>query len=413
MKIIPSFKPAISYKQLNKVLLNIFTGSDRKQKITRFQHRFAQYIDVKHAISVPSGRWALYYILKSLNLKEGDEVILPSFTYFAVPAAIVKLGLRPVFVDINLENLNINVQKIKENITEKTRVIIPTHLCGLICALDEIFDIAQKYNIYVIEDCAQSLGAEYKDKKIGSWSDAAYFTFGITKNFTTLGGAMITTNNDELAKRIRKNIITIRLTSKKTLFFKLLKGYIMKFATSPILFPAVYFIMRIFSCFGIDIVDYIFREKESLLSNLPKSGQLNNIQSELGIGQLNDLDIKNSLRREKGQRLYRKLKGVNNIQTPLLTENAKNIFSTCPIIIKEKKEIKRKLLKKGIDISSGYMQDCARLDIFKEFKKNCLHASRVENEILYFPIYPKLADSELIYMVNIIKQLIGQPKVEK
>lgn len=408
MRIIPSFRPSISYSQLNTVLSRILSGNVQEQETTRFEHRFAQYLGVKHAMRVPSGRWGLYYILQSLKLKEGDEVILPAFTYFAVPAAIVKSGLRPVFVDIGPQNLNISIQEIKKNITGRTRVIIPTHLCGFVCGLDEILDIAHKHNIAAIEDCAQSLGAEYKGKKAGSLGKAAYFSFSMTKNFTTLGGSTVTTNDDLLADSIRRQIISIRLAGVKVLFSELLKGYIMKFATSPILFPAVYYGMRIFSCFGIDIVDRIFREKNFSLGNLPVGGQLNSIQAELGLMQLNDLDRKNDMRMKRGLELYRRLKGIDNVQIPLLEHKAKNIFSSCPILFKNKIDIKRILLKKGIDVSAGYMQDCSRLDIFKEFRKDCPNASRAEDEILYFPVYAELTNSEAIYIAEAIRQAVRQ-----
>jgi len=413
MKIIPRFKPSINYKQLNTILLRLLFGNSPEQAISVFEQKFARYLNVKYAIRVPSARWGLYYILKNLDLAKGDEVIIPAFTYFAVAAAVIKLGLKPVFVDINSRNFNIDVEKIKKNISERTRVIIPTHLCGFACEFEEILNIAQKHNIKLIEDCAQSLGAEYKNKKVGSWGDASYFTFGITKNFTTLGGGMIATNNDELADRIRREIITIRQTSNKLLFLRLLKAYIMKFATSSILFPIVYWTIRIFSYFDTDIVDVIFREKKLLLENLPKGNQLNNIQAELGLAQLNDLDRKNEMRMEKGLELYRKVQDVDSARTALLVEKAKNIFSGCPILVKNKKDVKRMLLRKGIDVSAGYMQDCSRLDVFNEFQKNCPNASRAKDEILYFPIYPELTDSELMYMIGAIKQLASQFTTKK
>lgn len=405
MKVIPSFKPTVSYKQLNTVLLKILFSNISDHQINIFENKFAQYLGIKHAICVSSGRWGLYYILESLNLKEGDEIILPAFTYFAVPAVIVKLGLKPVFVDINPDNLNIDTQKIKENITNRTRVIIPTHLCGFVCELDEILDIAHRYNITIIEDCAQTLGAEYKNKKVGSFGSAAYFTFGVTKNFTTLGNGMVVTDDKELADNIRYVIGKMHPISREALFFKFLSGYIMKFMTSSALFPYVYYIMRIFSFLGIDIIDYIFREKESLLGNLPNKNQLNNIQAELGVMQLGDLDRKNDIRRKKGLELYSRLKGVDNIRTPLLNHNGKNIFSTCPILVKNKKDTKKILLKKGIDVSAGYMQDCSRLDIFKKFKRACPNSSGAEDEILYLPAYAELAHSELIYVADTIKQI--------
>lgn len=406
MKIIPSFRPSISYGQLNKTLLRLLINNVPEEAVTAFEQRFAQYLGVKYAIRVSSARWGLYYILQNLNLNKGDEVILPAFTYFAVPAAIVKAGLKPVFIDIDLANLNIDIQKIEENITEKTRVIIATHLCGFVYGLDRIINIARGHNIKVIEDCAQALGTEYKNKKVGSWGDAAYFTFGITKNFTTLGGGMIATNNDNLADVLRDKTKNILPMENKILFLKLIKAYIMKLTTSPILFPAAYYIMRMFSFFGIDIIDYLFDEKESLPIILPKRGKLNNIQAELGIMQLSEIDKKNAIRIEKGLEFYERLKDIMDVRIPLLEAEAKNIFSSCPSLVKGKRDKKRLLLAKGIDVSAGYMQDCSKLDIFMEFKRICPNASKAEQEVLYLPMYPELTDGELEYIAEMVKEAL-------
>lgn len=406
MKIISSFKPAVSYGELKTIFLRMLFDGRVHDRISAFEDEFARYVGVKHAIRAPSGRWALYSILKNLKLEEGDEVILPAFTYFAVPAAIVKLGLKPVFVDIDLGSLNIDVQKIRDSITRKTKVIIPTHLCGFTCDLEGIADIAGKYDIRIIEDCAQSLGAEYKDKKTGAWGDVAYFTFGITKNFTTLGGAMITTNNDELADDMRQKI-KIKDMRNMVLFSKWLQAYAMKVASSSAVFPCVYYIMRIFSIFGIDIIKSIFNEKDALLGNLPESGLLNDIQAELGIMQLNSLDRKNDSRMKRGLEFYEFLKDVKGVQVPLLVSSGKNIFSGCPVLFKDKKNAKRILLENGIDVSAGYMQNCANLRIFRKYKKECPNASRTENEILYFPMYPELEEPESLYVSGIIKKIAG------
>jgi|GEM_PF-171237 len=407
--IIPSFKPSVSYRELNIMLAGVlsgkaFAGGD---EISVFEDNFARYLGVKYAVSAPSGRWGLYYVLKNLNLKDGDEVILPAFTYFAVPAVIVKLGLKPVFVDISPVNFEMDVEDIKKSITGRTRVIIPTHLCGFACAMDKILDIAGKYNIAVIEDCAQSLGAEYKNKKTGSFGKAAYFTFGVTKNFTTLGGGMIATNDKELAENIQGSVKSMRSPGAVTCFFKLLEGYIMKLATSAILFPGVYCIMRMFSFFGIDIIGCIFNEKSSAIGDPPLTGRLNNVQAELGLAQLSDLDRKNGIRMRIGSGLYDKLRGSENIQVPLPEVNAKNIFSTCPVLVKDKKNVRKILLKKGIDVSAGYMRDCSRLEAFKEFKKHCPNASRAEERALYLPLYPEMAFGRERYMEGVIKKVCG------
>lgn len=403
---IPSFRPSISFQELSRAFVSVLFRNSNFQKKEEFEGKLAEYLNVKHAICAPSGRWALYFILKSLNLKQGDEVIIPAFTYFAVPAAIIKLGLRPVFVDICPENLNIDVKKIEENITDKTRVIIPTYLCGFTSNIDEIVNIAKKYNIKVIEDCAQSLGAEYKNKKSGSWGDASYFTFGVTKNFTTLGAGMVAGNDEELANTIRKNLEGIQPTNKITLFFNILKAYIMKFATSSKIFPFAYFALRIFSYFQIDFIGIIFREKETLLHNVCSKGSLSSCQAELGIEQLKDLDRKNGLRMKIGLQLYESLKKVSNIRIPSLDEEAKNIFSGCPIFVKDKMRLKKALLNLGIDVSSGYMQNCAGLEVFKDFRKMCANSARAEEEILYLPAFLELGKTELEFIEKKLKQAL-------
>ncbi|MDD5355773.1 MAG: aminotransferase class V-fold PLP-dependent enzyme, partial [Candidatus Omnitrophica bacterium] len=406
MMAIPSFKPYLSYKQLNRTLSRLLAGSIPEQAGgATFEREFARYLGVKHAIRVPSARWGLYYILKGLNLKEGDEVILPAFNYFAVPAAILKLGLRPVFVDIAAGNMNIDTEKIKENITQRTRAVIATHLCGFVCVLDEILDICRKYNITVIEDCVQSLGAEYKGKKAGSWGHFSYFSFGVTKHFTTLGAGMVTTSDDKMADIIRSSIDAIRPVSRKALLFELVKGYIMKFATSPVMFPAAHCFMKAFSFFDVDIVDYIFREKEILPAAQPKNGRLNNIQAELGIEQLSCLDRENELRMKNGMELYNGLNGIPNIRIPILESSAKNIFSSCPVFVKDKRNMRRKLLAKGIDASAGYMKDCSGLGIFSSSMKYCTNASKAEEEVLYLPLYAELGHREIRYIKEKIREI--------
>lgn len=403
MRIIPSFKPAITFRQLNATFLKILCYKASDQKVGIFEGRFSKYLGIKYAICVPSGRWGLYYILESLNLEKGDEVIVPAFTYFAVPAAVIKLGLRPVFVDIDPENFNLHVQKIEESITEKTKVVIVTHLCGFVYKLDKIINIARRHNLKVIEDCAQALGAEYKNKKVGSWGDAAYFTFGITKNFTTLGGGMVVTDSDALARALRKKINNILCINRKILFFRLFKGYLMKIATVSPFFSVIYYIMRFFSFFNIDILDFIFREKEAPLKELPMNGQMNDIQAELGVMQLDAVDRKNEVTMNMGIELYRGLKGMPDIRIPLLEKEAKNIFSGCPILVKDKRRIRNQLLRMGIDTSGGYMQDCSKLGLFEEFKRDCVNASRAERQILYLPVYSELSLADLGYIKEVMR----------
>lgn len=169
-----------------------------------FEKAFAEYCDSKYCVGVGNGLDALFLSLKALGIKEGDEVIVPSNTYIATALAVTYTGATPIFVEPDIRTFNIDPTKIETAITNKTKAIMPVHLYGQACDMDPIMNIAKKYDLYVVEDCAQAHGAKYNGKVIGSFGDAAGFSFYPGKNLGALGDAGATvTNNEELAKKVR------------------------------------------------------------------------------------------------------------------------------------------------------------------------------------------------------------------
>lgn len=170
----------------------------------KFEKAFAEYCHTDYCVGVGNGLDALMLALKALGVGEGDEVIVPSNTYIATALAVTYVGATPIFVEPDIRTFNIDPTKIEEKITDKTKAIMPVHLYGQACDMDPITEIAKKYNLYVIEDCAQAHGATYKGKVIGSFGDAAGFSFYPGKNLGALGDAGATvTNNKELAEKVR------------------------------------------------------------------------------------------------------------------------------------------------------------------------------------------------------------------
>lgn len=169
-----------------------------------FEKAFAEYCDSKYCVGVGNGLDSLFLALKAMGIKEGDEVIVPSNTYIATALAVTYTGATPIFVEPDIRTFNIDPTKIEAAITGKTKAIMPVHLYGQACDMDSIMEVAKKYNLYVVEDCAQAHGAKYKGKVIGSFGDAAGFSFYPGKNLGALGDAGATvTNNEELAKKVR------------------------------------------------------------------------------------------------------------------------------------------------------------------------------------------------------------------
>lgn len=169
-----------------------------------FEKAYAQYCDAEYCVGTGNGLDSLMLSLKALEIGQGDEVIVPSNTYIATALAVTYVGARPVFVEPDIRTFNINPTLIEAAITEKTKAIMPVHLYGQACDMDPIMVIAKKYNLFVIEDCAQAHGATYKGKKVGSFGDAAGFSFYPGKNLGALGDAGAAVTSDKLlAEKIR------------------------------------------------------------------------------------------------------------------------------------------------------------------------------------------------------------------
>ena len=169
-----------------------------------FEAAFADYCNTKYCIGAGNGLDALMLALKALGIKAGDEVIVPSNTYIATALAATYLGAKVVFVEPDIRTYTIDPEKIEEKISSRTRAIMPVHLYGMPCDMDPIMEIANKHGLFVVEDCAQAHGAEYKGKRIGGFGDAAGFSFYPGKNLGALGDAgAVVTNNKDYADKIR------------------------------------------------------------------------------------------------------------------------------------------------------------------------------------------------------------------
>jgi len=172
--------------------------------VEAFENEIADYHNVRGAVGLASGTDALHLSLNALDIKEGDEVITTPFTFIASAEAIAYVHAKPVFVDIDKYTLNIDVSKIEEKITSKTRAIVVVHLFGLPADMSEIMQLADKYNLKIIEDCAQAFGAKYKGTAVGSLGDCGCYSFYPSKNLGAYGdGGMMITNNLEIQEKVK------------------------------------------------------------------------------------------------------------------------------------------------------------------------------------------------------------------
>lgn len=197
-------KPDIPEKAIEKVVEVLRSGNLVQGKyVKEFENALSEYLNIKNALVVSSGTAALHLSLLSLDMKKGDEVIVPAFTFPATANVVELVGAKPIFVDINLDDYCIDTTKIEEKITSKTKVIIPVHEFGQAAKMDDIINISDKYNLKIVEDASCGLGTEFENQKVGTFGKLGCFSFHPRKAITTGEGGVVVTNDDKLAEKLR------------------------------------------------------------------------------------------------------------------------------------------------------------------------------------------------------------------
>jgi len=208
---VPLLDLKLQYRSLKKELDEALLKTAESQyfilgpEVDKMEKAFCSYLNCKYVIGVSSGTDALLIALMALNIQPGDEVIVPTYSFFATAGVVSRLNATPVLADVDPVTFNIDPKEIEKRITRKTKAIIPVHLYGQSCEMNEILEIANKHNIKVVEDAAQAIGVQYKDgKRVGTIGDIGCFSFFPSKNLGCFGdGGLVTTNNDELGHKLK------------------------------------------------------------------------------------------------------------------------------------------------------------------------------------------------------------------
>jgi len=330
--------------------------------VPEFEEKFAQYIGSKRAVSTQSGTAALHMALYQLGIGEGDEVIVPSLTFIATINPVLFVGAKPVIVDVDPITWNINPQEIRKAITKKTKAIIPVHLYGSVCNIDEIIEIARENKLFVIEDATESLGATYKDRQTGTFGDFGCFSFNGNKLITTGGGGMIVSNNQKKAEHIKFLVNQARDASK---------GYY---------HPEVGFNYR-----------------------------MTNIEASLGLAQLER--IENFLKKKRNfRKIYQEVfNDLSYIKFQKESDNASGSWwLTCIKINRNNIDIdnlKLKLIEKGIPIRRIFMP-ASEMPYLKKYSNSCLNAYEIYNQSICLPSSTLNEEGDIRKAALVIKELL-------
>lgn len=407
---IPRFSPSFSPAEAFIAARYLATRPEDEPEVRSFERVFADYIGAKHAIMTPSARYAFYLLLRAMGIGAGDEVVLPGLTYFAIPSMAVTAGVRPVFADIGLRTHVLDPEAFRAAITPRTRAVVPTHLYGTPCDMDAIGQIAKENGIAVIEDCAQSTGARFRGKRVGHLGNAAYYTFGLTKNITTLSGAMITTDDDAIAASCREQIDTSSPARLKKAAKEAITGLAMMVATHPFVYPLTLDPMiRVGNRFGKDPLHERFGEPEVLYAEVPSSFRTSRpraVQAAVGKKQIERIEALNGARIRNGRYLDENLANVAGIQTPAYPAGAEPIYMSFVIHHPRREALMAALRARGVDTTIGYMSDCSDHELFPDFRRSCPNAAVAIRDQLHIPVHPTLDERDLAHMSEAVRSSV-------
>jgi dTDP-4-amino-4,6-dideoxygalactose transaminase len=383
--------------------------------IACFTEQLKQYLGVKYVFTLDSGRNALFTILKACGVGDGDEVLLQSLTCTAVVNPILWSGARPVYVDIDEESYNISVSDLVKKIKpQKSRVLIIQHTFGLPANLDDILVIAKKYNLLVIEDVAHALGAEWKDKKVGTFGDVSILSFGRFKIISTVFGGAIITNNAFIAEKLQKVYDGYQFPPYFWIFEQLFHPILLAIAKP------------LYNFFGLGKILVILAKKLKLISlsvsSIEKVGgrsiigpaRLPNALALLGINQLKKIERFNNHRRYLAD-LYRKeLRSIEIINFPKVLENAFPVYLYFPIQLRDY-SLATLLIKEGKKREGLYLETWpasnrkvvgpqgVNLQKLQYSEGSCPLAEKVSLGLIVLPTHPNIREKDAWRVINFIK----------
>lgn len=376
-------------ENLDKAALGVLSSANyiMGKTVTDFEKEFADFIGVKHAISVGNGTDALVLALKSMGIGEGDEVITTPFTFFATAETISAVGATPVFVDVDKETFNIDVTKIEEKITSKTKAIMPVHIFGQSADMDEINEIAKKHNLYVIEDACQAIGGKYKGRKIGTLGDVACFSFFPTKNLGCAGdGGMIVTDNDEIAI-IARALRTHGSGENGQKAYNLLNNIKEEIKTAEGANDTVYNPLKYYNY----LIGYNTR--------------LDAIQAAILSVKLKEIDSWNAKRREIVE-LYNEALQNSDLVTPVARDYNDHVYHMYILQSENREEVLTKLKEAGIATGVYYPVPLHLQKVYKNlgYKEGDMPVSEyLSHRTFAIPVYPELTKEQIDYIISKIK----------
>ncbi len=386
----------------------IYKGND-KQKL---EEKLTDLTGCEYVKCVPQARVGLYLGIKSiLDNYHKKKIIMSPYTIYAVVNMVVSAGGIPVFADIDPKTCNIDSDEIEKLIDDETAAVLVTHLHGLSCEMDKISEICKKHQVYLIEDAAQSFGSRFKGKLVGSFGDIGVFSFGMMKNVNSLYGGAVITKHADLFKKIQKEIESYKEISSMSLFKRMLYGLVLDIATLPLVYRlSTFWLFRYGYLHNIGPINMLSRSENDpkLIKDFPEGFErlYSQAQARLVLKQLKYVDEYSKLRIETAKFYHKELSANDNLLLPPLKEDGSHTYMSFPIQVKDRNDLLRFLYLEVRDVAAQHLRNCASLEVFKDYARECPNAEKTAVSTVLLPTYPRYGLKEAKKTANAIKKYL-------
>lgn len=382
--------------------------------IAAFEQEFARFLGGGHvrAVSLEYGRMGLLYILQSLQLPAGSEIIVPALTFWVVPEIARVAGLKPVFADIDPRTFTLSPEAMERAITPNTRAVLPTHLYGLPCDMEPILALARRHRLKVIEDCAHSLGATYRGQPVGTFGDAAFFSFQAFKPLNTYGGGMAWMRDAELARRVgqladaepwptQKRVESVLRTGKLQHTF--IRPGVFTYSGFPISWAASWLNARL---------DRYLWEKIRPLNPIPRvyRARYSNVQAALGLAGLSHLSEWIARTRSHARILDSLLTDIPGVSRPMVPPDRTHVYYQYCAYVPDHQGLIRQCIRKGVDVAPMHVDVCPLVDLFQWTGPRAEGAERAATAV-QIPVYESLADAEVARIGRCVRDALHRQTV--
>ena len=379
--------------------------------IEAFEQEFARYLGSGHvrACSTEYGRMALHFILKAMDFPPGSEIIVPAFTFWVVPEIARVTGLKPVFADIDPATFTLCPRAVERAITPNTRAVLPTHLYGMACDMDPILELARRHNLKIVEDCAHSLGATYKDQMVGTLGDASFFSFQAFKPLNTYGGGLAWIRDAGLARRVSEFADAEQWPTEKRVESILRSGKWQHMFIRPKVFT--------FSLFPIwYVASWVNAKPEERmwegvrpLDPLPPHyrGRFSNVQAAIGLAGLKRLPEFIERTRRHARKLNDLLGDVPDITLPHIPPDRTHVYYQYCTYVPNSETIVKRCIRRGVDVAPMHVDVCTKMELFNWQGPAAPGADKAAMAV-QVPVYESLSDQEIERIGRLVREEVAR-----